>query len=486
MRVTRSAPVRSPTPSFPRTSCRSQRRSFLAPTTPVPRARPATVGATSPVSNERRRASAAPAGTSKFADLPVGPLTFIVQDDAGRVTYATNQINTPGQVLTQDLVIQKKDFPGTGTVRVTVRRSDILATDPRSLVPNAHVGVFTQGYGLTDGFTDTNGKFEFTKVPAGLISILASEFNITRESAGVEMDLKADTVIDTVITLHVPTQQEQSSLVTITGLIKRDDPIAPQDSTKDKPVAGAVINISGLEGVVAADDGTYTFPNVPMSYGAKVRMTIFDPATGRRGSFVLPTLVAGDNTFSPKLQSSQPAGVGTMRVRVFGPHGEPATGMRVISPGYPPTSFTETQPGVYDYPNVPVPLQWPIFAIPDGGTAKQLYGDEVVKGNVRVDFDSQIGVLDLRLLGQGTILATIEQQVPCQAGPCYSRAFGSIDAVYPVWDEADQSPTPMDHVIAMNQDTNVATVRVPANVPVLVETVDNPSGYAAANVSIGF
>ena len=140
------------------------------------------------------------------------------------------------------------------------------------------------------------------------------------------MDLKADTIIDTVITLHVPTTQDQSTLFTLTGLIMRDDPIAPLDSTRDKPVAGAVINITGLEGVVADGNGNYTIPNVPASYGEKARMTIFDPATGRRGSFVLPTLATTSTTddrvrqFSPKLQSSQPAGLATMRVRVFGPH----------------------------------------------------------------------------------------------------------------------------------------------------------------------
>ena len=449
----------------------------------------ANVVVNSPVFKEWHSGLTKSDGNYEIADLPVGPLTFIVRDDAGRITYATNQIATPGQVVTQDLVIQKKDFPGTGTIRVTVRRSDFPASDPRSIVPNAHVGVYTQGYGLTDAFTDSSGKFEFTKVPAGLVSLLAAEFSITRESAGIEMDLKPDTVIDTTITLHVATTQEQAGQITLVGVIKRDDPTAPQDSTKDVAVAGAVINVTGLEGVVADADGKYAIPNVPLSFGAKARMTIFDPATGRRGSFLLPTLVLNDakeNTFSPKLQSSQPAGVATMRVRVFGPHGEPASGMKVILPGYPPTKFNETQPGVYDYPNIPVPVRWTVYAIPDSAGAKATYGEQVVHGDVRVDFDGQIGVLDLRLLGQGTILATIEQQVPCANGPCYARAFGSIDAVYPVWDDAEQSLTPLDHVVAMNQETNVATIKVPANVQVLVETVNHPSGYASKTATIGF
>src|SRR5207237_2797979 len=100
------------------------------------------------------------------------------------------------------------------------------------------------------------------------------------------------------------------------------------------------------------------------------------------------------NTFSPTLRSSQPAGVATMRVRVFGPHGEPAAGMRVILPGYPPTKFDEKAPGVYEYPNVAVPVQWIVYAIPDSSSAKTLYGEEVANGTVRVDFDGQIGVVE--------------------------------------------------------------------------------------------
>ncbi|MGH7488935.1 MAG: hypothetical protein ACREMY_25530 [bacterium] len=82
-----------------------------------------------------------------------------------------------------------KPFPGSGTVRVTVRRSDFNASDPHALVAGAHVGVFSEGYGLVDGFTDGTGRASFTKIPAGPISLLAADFDITLQSAGVETDL---------------------------------------------------------------------------------------------------------------------------------------------------------------------------------------------------------------------------------------------------------------------------------------------------------
>ncbi|HWW62543.1 MAG TPA: carboxypeptidase-like regulatory domain-containing protein, partial [Thermoanaerobaculia bacterium] len=84
----------------------------------------AVVTAGSTIYSELHRATTDANGVYTIADLPVGPITFAVNDPKGNVTYAANQIRTPGEVVTQDLVIQKRDLPGFGTVRVTVLRSD--------------------------------------------------------------------------------------------------------------------------------------------------------------------------------------------------------------------------------------------------------------------------------------------------------------------------------------------------------------------------
>ncbi|HEY6210929.1 MAG TPA: carboxypeptidase-like regulatory domain-containing protein, partial [Vicinamibacterales bacterium] len=89
-------------------------------------------------------------GNYDIGDLPVGPLTFSVVDKDGRPTFAANQIRTAGEVVTQDLVIVKREPPGTGTVRITVRRSDNNA-----VIAGALVGVWQQGYALRDGYTGT-------------------------------------------------------------------------------------------------------------------------------------------------------------------------------------------------------------------------------------------------------------------------------------------------------------------------------------------
>src|SRR5207237_3898599 len=128
---------------------------------------PVTVGST--VYSEFHRAVTKADGTYSVSDLPVGPITFAVTDPNGNVTYAANQIRTPGEQITQDLVFQKKDAAGFGTVRVVVRRSDIkdATTGEYAIVPGAHVGASSKGYGLVDAFTASNGRFELPQIPAG-------------------------------------------------------------------------------------------------------------------------------------------------------------------------------------------------------------------------------------------------------------------------------------------------------------------------------
>lgn len=63
------------------------------------------------------------------------------QDEAGNVTFAENDIATPGQLVTQNLSIFRQPFPGLGKVHGVVRRSDTNAA-----MAGVHVGVYSQGY----------------------------------------------------------------------------------------------------------------------------------------------------------------------------------------------------------------------------------------------------------------------------------------------------------------------------------------------------
>ncbi|MFP5245141.1 MAG: collagen binding domain-containing protein, partial [Thermoanaerobaculia bacterium] len=433
--------------------------------------------------NQLRTGTTDDNGYFEIGDLPVGPLTFSTVDEDGRATYAANQIRTAGEVITQDLVIERRAFPGLGVVRVTVRRSDT-----NEVVPNAHVGVYTQGYGLAEAYSDTNGFAEFPKVPAGLISILAANFGISRESVGIELELRADQVLEQTIIIPVP-PPTGTGYITLEGLITRDDPASPGDRSKDAVVPNAIITIGKLPPVTANADGTYVFPDLPIAASGK-QMLVFDPATGRKGTFTLPTLQVGQaNRFSPRLSSAEPEGVATIRVRLTSATGEPVAGYRVIEPGFPLTVFAEKGNGIYELAGVQVPGRVNIVAVPTNPNGT--YGEQMGFGVARVDFAGQVSTVDMRLPGQGIIITRLElrqSQDACPtSAPCYTQAFGKVAASYSVWDEVEQQTKTKIVILDADPSTQLNTFRkIPALQQTAVYTDRHPAGHAGTMVTLAY
>jgi hypothetical protein len=452
----------------------------------------ATITIASPLFGESARTKSNANGDYSLQNLAVGPLTVAVNDLDGNVAFASTQIRTPGEQITQDLVIQKRELAGLGTVRVTVRRSDQKDAAGNLLtVAGAHVGVFAQGYTLVDGYTDADGRFEFTDVPSGLISVIGADFTITRESAGVELDLGRDTTIETTLVLHVPTPTETAGYATIEGDVKRDDPTSPGDRMRDVLVPNAIISLAGMANVIADANGHYIINNVPTTLaGAKI--SVFDPATGRKGRSSAPTpLLAGKVNILPLLLStSQPQGFATFRVRLFSVSGDKVTRYRVLWPGYPPNPFTQVSPGVYELANIKVPQTAEIWAVPNGRDA--IYGDQVAHGTITASFDGQTPVLDLRLPGQGSIRARVLVRERCPDSnptctPGYGVGAAKIGVTYSIWNDIDQGMSAEERP-PVETDPATGYALIP-NVPVGfadVETIEHPSGYAAAQAYIAF
>ncbi|HEX7831273.1 MAG TPA: discoidin domain-containing protein [Thermoanaerobaculia bacterium] len=430
--------------------------------------------------NQFRRGRTDQYGRYEIGDLPVGPLTFSVVDKDGRPTFAANQLRASGEVIEQDLVIERRGFPGTGTVRVTVRRSD-----NNNVVPHARVGVYTQGYGLNEGEADAQGFIEFNDVPAGLISIIAADFGISNESPGIEMEMRADQTVEQTIIIPIPVPGP-SGFAFVEGTITRDDPTDPANSAKFVPVPGAIITVGKLPPITANTDGTYTFPDLPLNASDKP-MWVFDPATGRKGQFTLPTLSPGANHFSAHLSSRDPEGYATIRVRLTSATGAPVNGYRVIEPGFPPTSFVAKGEGIYELSGLRVPTSVQIAALPTGGTAA-VYGEQMAFGSARADFNGQIAIADIRLPGQGTVVTRIELRQPdeaCSVVPCYTQAFGRVALGYSVWDETEQGTAPKTVILEADQTTLLNTfVKIPAQQQIVVYTDRHPAGYAGTDLRL--
>ncbi len=408
-------------------------------------------------------------GFYRVEELPVGPLTLSATDADGNVTFAASEIKTPGQVLVKDLSIFRRPFPGVGVIRGIVKRSDTGAA-----VPNAHVGVYSQGYGLIDDFTDSTGRFEFTEVPTGFVTVLAAEWTVSRESVALDFDLAPDERRDLVLTLNVA---PNVPLVTVEGNVIRENPLFPGDASKYEPVAGALVKIEGGQVVTADASGHYIIQSVPASAAGK-EITGYDPLTTRSRTVTLPSLSpTGTNNVPIFIDAASGQGTGTVRVRVLSATGLPVTGLRVIEPGFPPTLFEETSNGVYLMKDVQVGRAVNAWAISTSGT----YGDQFTSGTAKVEFNGHVAALTLRLGGQGTVRVKLQADI---------EIIGDIHLTYQVWDEADQGTAPKT-VTANTAKNGVADWAVFEKVPAVTQNVSVASvhpvyGHAGQTTKLAF
>ncbi|MFZ2490065.1 MAG: Ig-like domain-containing protein, partial [Thermoanaerobaculia bacterium] len=355
------------------------------------------------------------AGAFRVDDLPVGPLTFSAADAAGNVAWASGEIATPGQVAVRDLLIYRKPFPGTGTIFGTVRRSDTL--EP---VFGARVGVFTQGFGFGEAMTDSTGRFEFRKVPAGFVTVLAAEWSVSRESAASDFDLRPDETKEVGLTLAVV--PPSTALVALVGDVVRENALDP---AIQEPVPDAVVKLGSLTATADAA-GHFRLEGLPVLLSGKgYTVKAWDPATRRIGEMALPTLSETAANYVKVLIGANSYGSGTIRVRVIDAQGLPVVGMRVIEPGYPPSRIPEVGGGLYEWKDAPVGAAREIYAV----NAPAKYGDQYAHGTIGLRFPGQAATLVLRLPGQGTVRARLRGDLDL---------IGPVTLTYPAWDELEQ------------------------------------------------
>ncbi|HVS32818.1 MAG TPA: Ig-like domain-containing protein [Thermoanaerobaculia bacterium] len=410
-------------------------------------------------------------GRYSIEDLPVGPLTFTATDKDGNITYAASEIRTAGQVVQQDLSIFRRPFPGSGTVHGVVRRSDTGAA-----VPFAEIGVYSQGYGLFDGFTDVAGRFSY-RVPVGFITVLAAEWTLSRENAAIDFDLAANEVKEVTLTLNV---KPAEALVTLEGTVTREDPLHPGNPAFYQPVAGALVKIDKAQAVTADADGRYVFSSIPVSFTGK-KIQAYDPLTKRTATTNVPQLDPSKANVLPIfIDTANGYGEGTIRVRLLNAAGFPVSGYRVFEPGFPPLGTTplEAKPnGVYEMADVPVGAIVKIWAVGDGGSP---YFDQTATGSVKVEFNGHVAALNLRLPGQGTVRTKLTADIDL---------IGDVKLTYPAWEEADMDLAPKE--VVRNSSENglpgFATFpNIPASLNFTVESLHPVHGYASKSGKIGF
>jgi hypothetical protein len=418
-----------------------------------------------------RRTTTDSTGYFNVDDVPVGPLTFSAQDTAGNVAYAANELRAGGAVVTQDISIFRRPFPGTGTVRGRIIRNDTQAP-----VAGAHVGVYSQGYGLRDATTGADGLFEFTKVPSGFVTVLAADYDVAPQSLAVDFDLKADAVYSTGdLALNV---RAGEVLVAVDGDVTIENPLQAGDF---HAVAGAQVQIDGMPVITADSTGHFAYPSVPLSFtGARIRG--YDTSTRRVGTSSLPTLsAAGVNHVPIIITNASGSGSGTVRVHLLSASGAAVLGYHVFEPGYPNLDAAEKSDGVYEFATISVGRTLTIVAAPKG-SSDATYGYQFAQAPAQVTFAGQIAAVSMRLPGQGTLRGRIAQQT--ESGTQVSLA-GKLHLFFNIWGDVDRQVIGRTVETTTDGVSDAVFSRVPAGQGATLETFESV-GYASTAVRMNY
>jgi len=373
--------------------------------------------------NQFRSTTTGSDGRYHVSDLPVGPLTFSATDASGNTAFAASEIRSAGEIVTQDLSIYRQPFPGTGKIRGVVVRSD-----NQQPVPNAHVGVYTQGFGLTDGYTDANGRFEFDKVVSGLVTVLAEDWSISRKAVGEDFDLANDQVKDLTLTLEIVSDEP---LANLEGDVEEENPLAPGTYSK---VPGALVQIEHMQVVTADADGHFVYKSLQLTQTNK-KISVYNPVSKRAASTTVPTLDPAVTAYLRiPIKVSDAFGTGNVQVRVLNAAGLPVSNLRVFEPGYPTVPFHAIGDGKYELRNVRVGSTIHVWAITTGDasdplTSRYTYGDQYTNGDVSIAFNGQTSLTVLRLPGQGKVRVRLFTDI---------QDIGDVNLTYSKWDDEEQ------------------------------------------------
>ncbi|HEV2718851.1 MAG TPA: Ig-like domain-containing protein, partial [Thermoanaerobaculia bacterium] len=432
-----------------------------------------------------RPTTSAADGTYQVTDLPVGPLTFSAQDAAGNIAYAANELHAGGELVVQDISIYKAPFPGVGTVYGRIVRSD--TNQP---VAGARVAVYSQGYGFTDIVTDTTGTFNFTKVPAGFVTVLAANFGISPTSVAVDFDLKANetrNMGDLVLVIPAP----NTVMVSVEGDVTAEDPL---NAGVFHPVPNAQVQIKGFPGIVANASGHYRYDSIPQTASGQP-IGAYDPVSRRSVTKGLPDLAAPTQQTPTNIvpltitNTADKSIKGTVRVHLLSASGTPVDGYHVfeVLGGGLTLDAAGMGNGVYEFQNLSVGESVSIVAAPFS-LVDPVYGYQVTTGSGAIQFAGQIAAVTLHLPGQGTVTANIQQQT--QSG-VFVKLAGNLDATFLAWDNTTQEMRPRTIHSSTDGTNDAVFQKMPGKQAggnqgdVLIETVDS-AGYAAVNATVGY
>lgn len=230
-------------------------------------------------------AQSAQDGRFKLDNLQGGAYTLQVQKP-GYTTYDKTLSLTAGQTLDLgNIALSQSVTAGIVRGRVTVAATGL---------PLASAKVSLTGAASLNAVTDSNGQFEFTNVPPGVISASATAPSYV--SASGSATLAAGQTILFSPALYAVGDPSPPTTGSFVGKV-----VAAGSLT---PLPGATIQLNGVPRGTTSADGTFNLTLSPGSYAVSIGLTGYDSATA---SFVLTagsTVSAGVVSLNKQLSSS--------------------------------------------------------------------------------------------------------------------------------------------------------------------------------------
>jgi protocatechuate 3,4-dioxygenase beta subunit len=323
----------------------------------------------SPVFFEGREARLGVDGTYEVGDVPVGTVTLGGNDGDGGYVFQTVEIPTAGAVVQRDLTIIRR--PATrpvGDVRGTV-----VETDNVTPVYNAYLALYVNGELVGMKRSDSEGRFDFGTVPAGLAQIEAFDGETGLTGAQVTFDVEPDQVNEVPIRLRDDRGTVQGHVYV-------------QTLSAVTPLAGAVVWVSGTPFNTVTDaNGFYRLDGV---FAGDRTILAADLVRNRQTSAVV-SLTGNGQTVSRDLYFVESVGSG-LTGEVVGFSGNPVPGATVhLSTGgdqWFGTAVTDAA-GRFVFPNLSVGT-YSVHAIKgqDGGVQQATIRFQGETPSIRIQF----------------------------------------------------------------------------------------------------
>lgn len=320
-----------------------------------------TVEAASTLFGEQQKVTVEADGSFRFLGLPVGPIALAGRDPAGRRVYATVAIAAPGAVATADLKIQRPNSapPGRGTLagRVLFLRDGVAEE-----ALGAKVAVYSDGNFVSAQQAGAGGRFVFSEVPAGRVSLQAADFLVSRSVVMTDLLLDAGEVRDG-IELRIPA----SSPKTLTGRVLEHD----RSTGGFRDLAGATVLLLpvGLVTQTGAD-GRYLIENVPVQSAQDpgYQVQIVKPDRSAELRVGLPPVLSGEDDLITAATAVFEVGQESAAVRgiVYDPAGHAVPFADVVL--YPYAEGKAGADGTFAFENVPFGSYWVVAHVDEGLT----------------------------------------------------------------------------------------------------------------------